>query len=102
MTTESYAGMIALELNIASAFVRNTVKLLEEGATIPFIARYRKEMTGSMDEVVIGKIRDRLKELKDLDARRETILNSLREQEKLTEELEKAIADVTTMAELED
>ena len=102
MTSESYSGMISLELNIASAFVRNTVKLLEEGATIPFIARYRKEMTGSMDEVMIAKIRDRLKELKDLDARRETILNSLREQEKLSPELEKAVAEAVTMTELED
>jgi len=102
MTPETYTGMISLEFNIASAFVRNTVKLLEEGATIPFIARYRKEMTGSMDEVIIGKIRDRLKELKDLDARRITILNSIREQEKMTDELEQAIGAATTLAELED
>jgi protein Tex len=102
MTPESYTGLIALEFNIASSLVRNTIKLLEEGATIPFIARYRKEMTGSMDEVVIGKIRDRLKELKDMDLRRETILNSLKEQEKLTDELEKAVAEAATMAELED
>ena len=99
---EKYSAAIALELNIASAFVRNTIKLLEEGATIPFIARYRKEMTGSMDETVIAQIRDRLRLLKDLDARRETILKSLTEQEKLTKELEQAIENTTTMAELED
>ncbi len=102
MTLEKYSGVLALELNIASTFVRNTIKLLEEGATIPFIARYRKEMTGSMDEVVIAKIRDRLNQLKDLDARREAILKSLTEQEKLTTELESAINEASTMAELED
>jgi protein Tex len=102
MTIEKYSGILSQELNVASAFVRNTIKLLEEGATIPFIARYRKEMTGSMDETVITKIRDRLTQLKDLDARREAIIRSLTEQEKLTEELEKAILAVETMAELED
>jgi len=102
MTTDKYSGAIALELNIATAFVRNTIKLLEEGATIPFIARYRKEMTGSLDEVKITQIRDRLTQLKDMDARREVILRSLTEQEKLTEELEIAIRDASTMAELED
>jgi uncharacterized protein len=102
MIMEKYSAAIALELNLASAFVRNTIKLLEEGATIPFIARYRKEMTGSMDEIVIAQIRDRLRQLKDLDARRETILKSLKEQEKLTDELENAIQNAATMAELED
>ncbi|MCX6245826.1 MAG: Tex family protein [Bacteroidetes bacterium] len=102
MTSEKYAAIIALELNIAAASVRNTIKLLDEGATIPFIARYRKEMTGSMDEVVIAQVRDRLNQLKDLDSRRETILKSLKEQDKLTEELEKAVQDAATMAELED
>jgi len=102
MIMEKYSAAIALELNLASAFVRNTIKLLEEGATIPFIARYRKEMTGSMDEIIIAQIRDRLRQLKDLDARRETILKSLKEQEKLTEEIESAIQNASTMAELED
>ncbi len=102
MTSEKYSGILALELNIASTFIRNTIKLLEEGATIPFIARYRKEMTGSMDEVLLMKIRDRLIQLKDLDARREVIIKSLTEQEKLTGELELAINDAKSMAELED
>jgi uncharacterized protein len=82
--------------------VFNTLTLLESGATIPFIARYRKEMTGSMDEVMIGRVRDRMIQLKDLDARRETILHSLREQEKLTPELEAAVMKAAAMAELED
>jgi len=102
MIQEKYSAAIALELNLASAFVRNTIKLLEEGATIPFIARYRKEMTGSMDETVIAQIRDRLRQLKDLDSRRETILKSLKELGKLTEELESAISNAVAMAELED
>ena len=102
MILDTYSATIAMELNIASAFVRNAVKLLEEGATIPFIARYRKEMTGSMDETIITKIRDRLRHLKELDARRETILKSLSEQEKLTPELREAVTNASTLSELED
>jgi protein Tex len=102
MTSDKYSGILALELNIAATFIRNTIKLLDEGATIPFIARYRKEMTGSMDEVVLMKVRDRLIQLKDLDARREVIIKSLTEQEKLTPELENSISEAKTMAELED
>jgi protein Tex len=102
MNPEKYEAVISQELNIDPAFTRNTIRLLQEGATIPFIARYRKEMTGSMDEVMIMAVRDRLQQLKDLDARRETILKSLTEQEKLTPELEKAVGEASTLAELED
>ena len=102
MSTELYSGIIAQELNVASSFIRNTIKLLEEGATVPFIARYRKEMTGSLDEVQIMQVRDRLRQLKELDLRREAIIKSLIEQEKLTDELKNQIEDSTTMAELED
>ena len=102
MIYEKYTQIIAGELNQPAGFVQNTINLLESGATIPFIARYRKEMTGSMDEVVIAQVRDRLAQLKELDSRRTAILKSLQEQEKLTPELEKAIATVATMAELED
>ncbi|MFH1936475.1 MAG: Tex family protein [Bacteroidota bacterium] len=102
MSIELYAKILAAELGMAEAFIKNTIYLLESGATIPFISRYRKEMTGSMDEIVITRVRDRLKQLKDLDARRETILKSLREQEKLTDELEEAVIKAATMAELED
>lgn len=100
--TEKYTKIIANELNQPVAFVQNTINLLESGATIPFIARYRKELTGSMDEMVIVQVRDRLSQLKDLDARRIAILKSLREQEKLTPELETAVESAATMAELED
>jgi len=102
MDLEKYTAIISSELGLTKASVFNTLTLLETGATIPFIARYRKEMTGSMDEVVIGKVRDRLIQLKDLDARREAILKSLREQEKLSPELEEAVTKAATMAELED
>ncbi len=102
MNGDKYSGIISLELNIASAFVRNTIRLLEGGATVPFIARYRKEMTGSMDEVMITRIRDRVGQLKELDARKETILKSLKDQEKLTPELEQKVGEAATMAELED
>lgn len=102
MNADKYSGIIALELNIPSTFIRNTIKLLEEGATVPFISRYRKEMTGSMDEVMVMEIRDRLHQLKELDSRREVILKSMIEQEKLTDELKKSIDEAATMAELED
>ncbi|MCX6286328.1 MAG: Tex family protein [Bacteroidetes bacterium] len=102
MDLEKYTAIISSELGVNKAFVFNTLTLLESGATIPFIARYRKEMTGSMDEVVIGRVRDRLIQLKDLDARRGAILKSLKEQEKLTPELKEAVMKAATMAELED
>ena len=102
MNPERYEAVISQELSIDPAFIRNTIRLLQEGATIPFIARYRKEMTGSMDEVMIMAVRDRLQQLKDMDSRRETILKSLAEQDKLTPELEKAVNEATTLAELED
>ena len=102
MISEKYTQIIASELNQPVGFVQNTINLLESGATIPFIARYRKEMTGSMDEVVIAQVRDRLAQLKELDGRRAAILKSLREQEKLTPELESAVINAATMAELED
>lgn len=102
MNTQPYSKIIAAEISVAEAFIKNTIQLLESGATIPFIARYRKEMTGTMDEVVIARVRDRLQQLKELDARREAILKSLRDQEKLTGELEQAVMAASTMAELED
>jgi protein Tex len=76
--------------------------LLEEGSTVPFIARYRKEATGSLDEVAITAIRDRLGQLKDLDARREAILKSLEERGLLTDELKQKIMQAETLTTLED
>lgn len=93
---------IAQELNITEHQVAATALLLDEGATIPFIARYRKEATGSLNEVVIAQIRDRLTQLRELDKRREAILKSIEEQGKLTPELKKKIEAADTMAALED
>lgn len=93
---------IAEELSIKKSQVAATAKLLDEGATVPFISRYRKEMTGSLDEVAITHIRDRVVQLRDLDKRREAILKSIKEQGKLTKELEDKINAAETMAVLED
>lgn len=99
---ERYSLKIATELGITVRQVEATAKLLQEGATVPFIARYRKEATGSLNEMQITTIRDRLEQLAELDKRRETILKSIREQGKLTAELEQKILQADTMSALED
>lgn len=93
---------IADDLNISSKQVTATVNLLDEGATVPFISRYRKEATGSLDEVAIAKIRDEIERLRALEKRRESILNSIESQGKLTEELREKILEAETLASLED
>ncbi|GAB3910259.1 Tex family protein [Mucilaginibacter boryungensis] len=93
---------IATELSITDKQVNATIALLDEGATVPFISRYRKELTGSLDEVQVAAIRDRVQQLRDLDKRREAILKSLTEMGKLTPELEKQINEAETMVLLED
>ncbi|NQV75504.1 MAG: RNA-binding transcriptional accessory protein, partial [Bacteroidetes bacterium] len=93
---------IATELSIIEKQVQVTINLLEEGGTVPFIARYRKEMTGSLDEVQVAAIRDRNQQLVELDKRREAILKSMNEMEKLTPELERQILEAETMTYLED
>ncbi|HAQ64694.1 MAG TPA: RNA-binding transcriptional accessory protein [Bacteroidales bacterium] len=97
-----FARTIAYELSLDADLTANVIKLLADGATIPFIARYRKEMTGSMDEVAIMAIRDRLHQLEELEKRRETVLNSITGQGKLTGELRQLIEEAATMAVLED
>ncbi len=99
---ETHIIKIAQELKITAGQVSATAALLAEGGTIPFIARYRKEATGSLDEVSIGDIRDRLNQLAELDKRREAILGSLLERELLTDELKERIETAQTMAVLED
>lgn len=99
---EKYYIIIAKELGIEKYQVENTAYLLSQGATIPFIARYRKELTGSLDEVVIAKIRDRIEQLTELDKRRGSILQIIEELGKLTPELKLKIDNASTMAELED
>lgn len=93
---------IADLLNLNSKDVTATVRLLDEGATVPFISRYRKEVTGSLDEVQIGQIRDEIDRLRQLEQRRETILNSIESQNKLTEELKEKILNAETLSQLED
>lgn len=93
---------IAKQLQLSESQVRKTIQLLDEGATVPFIARYRKEMTGSLDEVQIAAIRDLMQLFLELEKRREAILKSIKEQDKLTPELEKAILAAETLAKLED
>jgi protein Tex len=100
--SQTHFAIIAQELSVPVKGVEATVTLLDEGATVPFIARYRKEMTGSLDEVAIAAIRDRITQLRELDKRRESILKSLQEQNKLTPELEAQIAGAESMAVLED
>ena len=99
---EKYVEKISKELGILEKQVEATLTLLAEGATIPFIARYRKERTGILDEVQIANIRDRELQLQELDKRKEAILTSIEEQGKLTDELKLKIESALTMAELED
>jgi uncharacterized protein len=99
---ESHVEKIARELKVAPRQVEATASLLGEGATVPFISRYRKEATGSLDEVAVTAIRDRLAQLAELDDRRAAILASLTERELLTDELAAAVAAAETMAALED
>lgn len=101
MTLNKYKK-IADELSVTEKQVKVTIELLDEGGTVPFIARYRKEATGSLDEVQIAAIRDRKQQLEELDKRREAILKSMTELEKLTPELEKQIMEAETMTILED
>jgi uncharacterized protein len=97
-----HVHVIAAELKVSTKQVEATIELLDEGATVPFISRYRKEITGSLDEVQIAAVRDRFEQLRDLDKRRESILKSIQEQGKLTLELEEKIKVAGTMTELED
>ena len=99
---EAHLSRIAQELSLKAKQVEATAALLEEGATVPFIARYRKEATGSLDEVLITKIRDRLSQLAELDGRRDAILKSLEERGQLTDELKEKILVAETLTVLED
>ena len=100
--TDTAVCQIAREFRLADAQVEAAVGLLDDGATVPFIARYRKESTGSLDEVAISVIRGRLAQLRELSERRETILDSLEKRGLLSEELQTAIRSAESMAALED
>ena len=100
--TTLFHSLISHSLNIPAGQVERTIGLLNEGATIPFISRYRKEVTGGLDEVQIGNIKDQLDKLTELKKRKDTILSSIEEQGKLTSELKKRIEDSWDSTEIED
>ena len=95
-------NIISKELGFASDKVKNVVELLDGGATVPFIARYRKEATGSMDEVAVGNIKDLYEKLKSIVQRKATIIATIEEQGKLTPELKQRIDSCFDAVELED
>ncbi len=97
-----FEELIARRVDVSPRQVRNTIDLLEKGATVPFISRYRKEQTGSLDEVQITNIRDELNKLKELQKRKEHILKTIEEQGKLSSELKKQIEECLDPVELED
>ena len=102
MNIKTYANIIAKKLNLNGRYVENTLQLLEEGCTIPFISRYRKERTGNMDEVQIAAISEANDKLKDIDKRKETVVKTITEQGKMTDELQRRIEDCWDANELED
>ncbi|MDZ7374590.1 MAG: RNA-binding transcriptional accessory protein [candidate division KSB1 bacterium] len=102
MGEEDLYTLIAEELGLRWVQVKNTVELLDQGNTVPFIARYRKELTGSLDEEKIRAIEDRIRYLRNLEERKQTVLRSIAEQGKLTPELEARIRAATKLQEVED
>ena len=101
-TADRIARIIATEISAAPAQVRAAAELLDGGATVPFVARYRKEVTGGLDDTQLRNLSDRLAYLREMEARRAAILNSVKEQGKLTDDLARAIAGAETKAALED
>ena len=99
---EELISILSEELGQRYEYVENVIRLLDEGNTVPFIARYRKELHGAMDDTVLRTLETRLQYLRNLQERRETVLSSIEEQGKLTEELAAAIGKARTLAELED
>ena len=97
-----FVNKISQEFNISARVAENVIKLLNEGATVPFIARYRKEMTNTMNEETVAEVKKRLEQLDELEKRKEFVLKSIAEQEKLTPELEKNITNAETLQDVED
>ena len=91
---------ITQEFNLNPTHVKNIVALIDEGNTIPFIARYRKEMTGSCDDQVLRELFDRLTYLRNLEKRKEEVINSITEQGKMTEEIRIAMANAVTLTDV--
>ena len=99
---QSISEILAQELNCKQEYIENVIALLDEGNTIPFIARYRKEQHGAMDDTALRTLETRLQYLRNLAQRREEVKASIEAQEKLTDELAKAIDEAATLAEVED
>ncbi|MGZ3950497.1 MAG: Tex-like N-terminal domain-containing protein, partial [Flavisolibacter sp.] len=99
---QKYIQQIAGKLNLTSKQVTNIHQLQSEGATIPFMARYRKEVTGNLDEVVIGNVVEEIQYFNELDKRKDTVIKTIEEQGKMTPELKKRIEDCFSATELED
>ena len=99
---ETIVQILARELNKKPEHIEAVITLLDEGSTIPFIARYRKEAHGSMDDTALRTLEERLAYLRNLQERRDTVKNSIEEQGKLTPELAAAIDNAQTLAEVED
>ena len=97
-----FSNQIALEFSVTNIVASNVIRLLREGCTVPFIARYRKEMTNTMNEEVVAAIQKRLLQLEELEKRKEAVLKSIAEQEKLTPELESSIRNAKTIQDVED
>ena len=102
MSNPIFPSIIASQLNLRPAQVQNTIKLLDDGATVPFISRYRKEVTGNLDEVAIGDIEQAYEKLKEIESRKETIISTIDAQGKLTPELRKQIDESWDATRLED
>ena len=102
MEKNIFAQLIAQQLNLQERAVNNTLALLDEGCTIPFISRYRKERTGGLDEVQIAAISTQYERFKEIQKRKETVLKTIADLDKLTPELEKRIIDCWDATELED
>ena len=99
---QSISEILAQELNCKQEYIENVIALLDEGNTIPFIARYRKELHGAMDDTSLRTLEERLQYLRGLEERREAVKNAIDEQGKLTDELAAAIDSAKTLAEVED
>ena len=97
-----FVNKISQEFSVSTRVAENVIKLLGEGATVPFIARYRKEMTNTMNEETVADVKKRLEQLDELEKRKEFVLKSIAEQEKLTPELEKSIVNAETLQDVED
>lgn len=97
-----FVNIISREFNVSTRVAENVIKLLGEGATVPFIARYRKEMTDTMNEETVAEVKKRLEQLEDLEKRKDFVLKAIAELDKLTPELEKQIVNAATLQDVED